>query len=161
MAKIERKFLAHMINATPGTEADTYERLGDDLEEFSAEMNANVEKTQNILGQTSIKITGYEKSGSVEPYYAEKGSKLFDFLQKIIDDDLTLDACKTDVVEVKLWEAASLDSTYPATKEEVYIEVASYGGDTTGYQIPFNVHYTGVKTKGTFNVSTKAFSPAV
>ena len=30
--------------------------------------------------------------------------------------------------------------------------------DTTGYQIPFNVHYTGVKTTGTFNVSTKTFT---
>ena len=33
-----------------------------------------------------------------------------------------------------------------------FLAVSSYGGDTTGYQIPFNVHYTGVKTKGTFDV---------
>ena len=26
--------------------------------------------------------------------------------------------------------------------------------------IPFNVHYTGVKTKGTFNVQTKTFTAA-
>lgn len=26
--------------------------------------------------------------------------------------------------------------------------------------IPFNVHYTGVKTKGTFDVSKKTFTPA-
>ena len=38
--------------------------------------------------------------------------------------------------------------------------IVSYGGDTTGYQIPFNVHYTGVKTKGTFNISTKTFTAA-
>lgn len=25
---------------------------------------------------------------------------------------------------------------------------------------PFNVHYTGVKTKGTFNISTKTFTAA-
>ena len=43
-------------------------------------------------------------------------------------------------------------------KEECYIEITSYGGDTTGYQIPFNVHYTGVKTKGTFNVESKTFT---
>ena len=35
MAKIERKYLAHYLNATPGAEAATYERLGSDLEEFS------------------------------------------------------------------------------------------------------------------------------
>ena len=45
-------------------------------------------------------------------------------------------------------------------REECYIEVSSYGGDTTGYQIPFNIHYTGAKTTGTFNPSTKAFTEA-
>ena len=45
-------------------------------------------------------------------------------------------------------------------REECYIEIVSYGGDTTGYQIPFNIHYTGVKTKGTFDVSKKTFTPA-
>lgn len=42
-------------------------------------------------------------------------------------------------------------------REACYIEVVSYGGDTTGYQIPFNVHYTGVKVKGKFDVNTKKF----
>ena len=45
-------------------------------------------------------------------------------------------------------------------REQVYVEVVSYGGDTTGYQIPFKVHYTGVKTKGTFNVTTRTFTEA-
>jgi hypothetical protein len=40
----------------------------------------------------------------------------------------------------------------------VYIEVNSYGGDTTGYQIPFTLHYTGNKVKGSFDVSTKVFT---
>ena len=47
-----------------------------------------------------------------------------------------------------------------AVREECYIEVISYGGDTTGYQIPFVVHYTGVKTKGIFDVKTKTFTAA-
>ena len=160
MEKIERMYLAHYLNGTPGTEADTYERLGEDLEDYSVELGAQVDKIKNILGKTSVKISSYEKSGSVEPFYAAKGSKLFDFLQKIIDEDLTLDKVKTDMVEVKLWETESPTSTYPAIKEEVYIEVVSYGGDTTGYQIPFNVHYTGKKEKGTFDVSKNTFAPA-
>ena len=93
------------------------------------------------------------------PYYAEKGDPLFEKLQAIIDGDLVLDDLKTDIVEVKLWESGT-SGTFPAVREECYVEVSSYGGDTTGYQIPFNVHYTGVKTKGTFNTSTKAFTPA-
>ena len=160
MAKIERKYLAHFINtAAPTAEAANYERLGQDLEEFSPELSAQVDKKKNILGETSVVISSYEKSASVEPYYAEKDSALFTRLQAIIDDQQVLDQLKTDVVEVKLWEQEE-DGSYPAIKEEAHIEVSSYGGDTTGYQIPFTLHFTGVRTKGTFNVTTKTFTPA-
>ena len=160
MAKIERKYLAHFINgAAVGETEAVYERLGKDLEEFSPELSAQVETKKNILGESSILISGYEKTGKVEPYYAESGSKLFERLQDIIDNARVLDELKTDVVEVKLWDAKD-GSAYPATREEVYLEVTSYGGDTTGYQIPFTLHFTGNKVKGTFDVSTKTFTAA-
>ena len=141
--KIQRKYMAHYLNAhfaSDSTDKDDYIRLGKDLEEYSPELSANVEKKSNILGQTSVTIDSYQKQGEVSPYYAEEG------------DDL-----KTDIVEVKLWDKDSAGA-YPAVKEECYIEIVSYGGDTTGYQIPFNVHYTGVKSKGTFNPATNTFT---
>ena len=151
MAKIERKYMAHFLQV-----GEEYVRLGKDLEEFSPELSAQVEKTKNILGQTSVSIVGYEKSGAVEPYFAESGDPLFEKLQAIIDGDLVLDDCKAAMVEVKLWDG---DGTqFPAIREECFIEVTSYGGDTQGYQIPFTVHYTGVKEKGTFDVSQKTFT---
>ena len=156
MAKIERKYLAHYINTAEGEQA-VYERMGKDLEEFSPELSAQVDTKKNILGESSVVISGYEKTGSVEPYYAEEGSGLFARLQGIIDDALVLDRLKTDVVEVKLWESVE-GGAYPAVKETAYIEVNSYGGDTTGYQIPFTLHYTGEKVKGTFDVATKTFT---
>lgn len=158
MAKIERKYLAHYINSANEGEA-AYVRLGKDLEEYSPELAADVQKKKNILGETSVLVASYEKSGTVEPYYAEAGDPLFTRLQAIIDGALVLDGCNTDVVEVKLWETAAAGA-YPATREKAVIEVTSYGGDNTGYQIPFNVHYTGEKEQGTFNVSTKTFTPA-
>ena len=159
MAKIERKYMAHFINAAKNGEEAVYERLGQDLEEFAPEMSAQVETKKNILGESSILISGYEKTAAVEPFYAQAGSALFGRLQEIIDGDLVLDALKADVVDVKLWEANE-SGAYPAVKEAVYIEVTSYGGDTTGYQIPFTIHYTGEKVKGTFDVSTKTFTAA-
>ena len=158
--KIQRKYMAHYLNAhfaSDSTGKDDYIRLGKDLEEYSPELSANVEKKSNIMGETSVTIDSYQKQGEVAPYYAEKDDPLFTKLQAIIDGDLVLDDLKTDIVEVKLWETES-SGAYPAVKEECYVEVSSYGGDTTGYQIPFNVHYTGVKTTGTFNVSTKTFT---
>lgn len=160
MAKIERKYLAHFINAAElNAETPAYERLGKDLEEFSPELSAQVETKKNILGQTSVVISGYEKTGAVEPYYAEAGTALFERLQDIIDESRVLEDVKTDVVEVKLWEQDE-NGAYPAVREECYIEVTSYGGDTTGYQIPFKVHFTGNKVKGTFDVATKTFTEA-
>lgn len=154
--KIERKYMAHFLNAAFGGETANYCRLGADLEEYAPELTANVEKKSNILGQTSVVIDSYQKQGEVAPYYAEEGDALFLKLQAIIDGDLVLDDLKTDIVEVKLWGEGT-EGAYPAVKEEAYVEIVSYGGDTTGYQIPFNVHYTGVKTAGTFNPATKAF----
>lgn len=150
--KIERKYLAHYILCGEGV----YVRLGKDLEEFSPELSAQVEKSKNILGETSVAISGYEKTGAVEPYFAEKGDPLFEKLQAIIDGDLVLEDLKTSVVEVKLWEEQ--ENGFPAVEEEAYIEVTGYGGDTAGYQIPFTLHYTGVKKKGTFNPDTKTFT---
>ena len=158
MAKIQRKYLAHFINTAESGEA-AYERLGKDLEEFSPEMSAQVDTKKNILGETSVIISSYEKTGTVEPYYAEEGTGLFTRLQAIIDGAQVLDQLKTDVVEVKLWEQAE-GGKYPAIREEAYIEVTSYGGDTTGYQIPFKVHFTGNKTAGTFDVASRTFTAA-
>ena len=161
LGKIKRKFMAHFINAAlPSASAAVYVRLGDDLEEFNVEMNANVETKNNILGETSVNLDSYQPQASAEPYYAVVGDPLFERLQEIIDKRLTLDDLKTSVVEVHLWDEGETSGTYVAYKEDVIIEVSSYGGDTTGYQIPFNVHYTGVKTKGTFDPATKKFTQA-
>ena len=156
MGKIERKYLAHFINTAENGEA-VYERLGKDLEEFSPELAAQVDTKRNILGETAIVISGYEKTGAVEPFYAEEGSGLFQRLQNIVDGNLVLDQLKTDVVEVKLWKSED-GTSYPAIREEAYIEVVSYGGDTTGYQIPFKLHFTGEKQKGSFDVASRTFT---
>ena len=156
MAKIERKFLAHFVNASKDEQPE-YERLGKDLEEFSAEISAQVESKKNILGQTAVAVTGYEKTAAVEPYYAEADSKLFARLQDIIDRGLVLEDVKTDVVEVKLWEPDQ-EGAYPAVKEAAYIGITSYGGDTAGYKIAFTLHFTGEKVMGRFNPATKTFT---
>ena len=159
MAKIERKYLAHFIN-TAGNGTAVYERLGKDLEEFRPKLAAQVNTKKNILGETTVLISGYEKTARVEPYYAEANSALFERLQDIIENDRVMDALKTDVVEVKLWEPAE-NNVYPAIREEAYIEIVNYGGDTTGYQISFVLHFIGNKVKGTFHVTDKTFTADV
>lgn len=154
--KIKRKFMAHYVDSSSAS-TPAYVRLGKDLEEYTTEMSANVNTTKNILGETSTFIDSYEKSASVEPYYAVVGDPLFTRLQAIIDEGKTLDDLNTTVVEVHLWEDAT-SGKYKAYRENAVIEVTSYGGDTTGYQIPFNLHYIGERTAGTFDVTAKTFT---
>lgn len=156
--KIKRQFMANFIDAAlPSAAKPEYVRLGADLEEYSVELNANVTPKNNILGETSVILDSYQPQASVKPYYAEAGSPLFTRLQGIVDDRQTLDELKTSVVEVHLWETPTTGK-YVAYREGAVIEVVSYGGDTTGYQIPFNLHHTGGRVKGTFDLTTKTFT---
>ena len=158
--KIKRKWMANFIDsALPSTDKAVYVRLGADLEEYNVEMNANVDTKNNILGETSVTLDSYQPQAAVEPYYAVVGDAMFERLQRIVDERQTLDDLKTSVVEVHLWEEdTETAGSYAAYKEDAIIEVSSYGGDTTGYQIPFNVHHTGNRVKGLFALATKEFT---
>lgn len=161
IGKIKRKFMANYINAaTPPSVTAKFVRLGEDLEEYSIEMNANVETKNNILGNTSVTLDSYQPQASVEPFYATIGDPLFERLQAIIDERQSLDDLKSEVLEVHLWEEDA-EGEYISYKEDVIIEVSSYGGDTTGYQIPFNLHHLGNRQKGTFDLATKTFTANV
>lgn len=159
MAKIKRELFKTFINCAKTGEAK-YEVLGQDLEEFNVEMGANVVKQPNILGENSVSIDRYEKTASVEPYKADSGTPLFEYLKEIIDEEKTLDDLNTDVVMVDVFGTAT-SGAYPAYKEDVVVEVKSYGGNTEAFQIPFDLHFTGKRTKGTFNPTTKAFTASV
>lgn len=156
--KIKRMWMAHYINSALTSSAEAaWVRLGSDLEEYNVEMNANVETKNNIIGETSVTLDSYQPQASVEPYYAKVGEPLFERLQKIVDERQTLDELQAEVLEVHLWEEPTSGS-FVAYKEDVIIEVSSYGGDTTGYQIPFNIHHIGNRVKGTFVAATKTFA---
>lgn len=158
--KIKRRFMAHFINsAAPGTASPAYVRLGKDLEKYEVTLNASVNSKENINGETSVLLDSYKPQASVDPYYAEIGDPLFERLQKIIDERQTLDDLRTQTVEVHLWDD-DVSGKYAAYREDAIIEVSSYGGDTTGYQIPFSIHTTGNRVKGTFDLTTKTFTAA-
>nr|DAL61363.1 MAG TPA_asm: hypothetical protein [Caudoviricetes sp.] len=159
--KIDRKYMAHFLDAGSlcGGLTPKYERLGKDLEEYNIELNPDTETSKNILGETTFKHNGYEASSEADPFYAETDSDLFKALQKIVDERLKDDNLKTKVVEVHLWTEET-SGAYEAYQQECYVVPTSYGGDTSGYQIPFTVNYVGERVKGTFNPTTKAFTAA-
>lgn len=157
--KIDRKYMAHYIDAGSlcrGTALE-YERLGKDLEEYNVELNPDTETSKNILGESTFKHNGYEVSSDADPFYADTTSNLFTALQKIVDERLKDDNLKTKAVEVHLWiETAT--GKYEAYQQECYVVPTSYGGDTSGYQIPFTVNYVGERVKGEFDIASGSFT---
>lgn len=161
----ERKYLAHLIDAAFDTtyQATNYVRLGKDLEEYTVELNPEVETKRNILGENAVYITGYEASTDVDPFYYEYNEELSQKVWDIAQQRLTGDACKTSTVDVLL--SPDVDENgkphvIEAWREDCIIVPQSYGGDTTGIQIPFAIHRISNRVKGTFDMDTLKFTEA-
>ena len=148
--RMQRKLMAHYIDSTFGGTTASWYRLGKDLEEYNVEMNPDIEQSKNIIGENTFTHNGYEVSADAEPFYAREGDPLFEQLQTIVDTQAQYEGCKTSVLDVHSWEPGTTSGTYKAYKQDVYVVPTSYGGDTSGYQIPFTVYYSGAKTPGYF-----------
>lgn len=155
--KIDRRYMAHFLNAAFDSSTESWVRLGKDLEEYNVELNPDTETGKNILGESTFKHNGYEASSEADPFYAEVGDPLFEQLQHIIDTRAKDDTCKTSALEVHLWDGDE-STGYVAWKQDCYVVPSSYGGDTSGYQIPFTVSYVGERVKGTYLPSTGKFT---
>ncbi len=155
MAKIERKYLAHYIDAAFSAESPNYIRLGKDLEEYVEELNPDVEIQKNILGEQNVQHNGYEVQSEVDPFYAYADDPLFERLAKIANERLTGDDCMTTKVDVLLDDKGNCTWAY---KEDIWVIPNSIGGDTGGVQIPFTVYNAGNRVKGTFDLKTKKFT---
>lgn len=155
MSKIERKYLAHFIDASFGGETPNFVRLGKDLEEFIEELNPDVEVKKNILGEQNVVHNGYEVQSEVDPFYAYTGDPLYEQLALIANERKTGDDCKTTKVDVLLKEDGSVEWAY---REDVYVVPNSVGGDTSGVQIPFTVYNAGNRVAGTWDTKTKTFT---
>lgn len=161
--KIERKYMGHFIDTNFNTAATTpsWYRLGEDLEEYNVDLNPDTELVKNILGNTRFDHKGYEPSADADPFYARSGDDLFTKLQTIVDERHTGDQCKTWTLEVHLWDPGTTSGTYKAYRQAAYVVPTSYGGDTSGYQIPFTVNYVGDRKSGYFAPATGTFTPDI
>lgn len=161
---IERKYLAHYIDAAFSTSTPTYVRIGKNLEEYNEELNPDVEVTKNILGEQSVQHSGYEVQSDVDPfYYEDYDDTLSNKIMDLANTRATGDKCKTTMVDVLLKPGLTEDAAPIAVwayREDVYLIPNSVGGDTSGIQTPFTVYKAGNRVKGTWDVSKKTFTPS-
>ncbi len=154
--KIPRKLLMHFVNV--GTESEPeWERYGKGIEELTREMNNNVESKTDITGETDVEVTKGNQTSSVSPFKARKESKLFQKLYKIYTDDLELDDVVMEFLDVFISDEIS-EGVYSAIKQKGAIDLKSFGGPTSGIEMPFDINFLGEKEKGNFTASTKTYA---
>ncbi len=156
MGKIERKYLAHYLDASFNGTTTNYVRLGKDLESYAEELNPQVDVSKNILGEQNVVHQGYEVQSEVSPFYAEEGDPLWEKLANIANNRTTGDGCMSTRVECLISASGSVEWAF---REDVYVVPQSLGGDTSGVQIPFTVYNTGNRVAGSFNINTRTFTP--
>ena len=83
---------------------------------------------------------------SADPFYADPTSKLYPKIKEIAFDRLKGAACKTLMLEVIVEDTAA--TKHLAYVQEVMVKPQSYGGDTAGVNIPFDITDDGARTKG-------------
>jgi len=159
MAEMREK-LMHFFNiGTDGTAK--YALLGDGITSLTEEFNPESDTKQYIHqsnGTTSIK--SYTPSISVEKEYIKD-----DDLQAWMDQKIKVlpvgTEAQSDYVRVNIMETPTSDGEYPAVKRKCAYQFDSIGGDA-GSELVNSMTLGGIGDgiQGTFNVSTKTFTPS-
>lgn len=161
MAKLARKAYATYLDATfGGKDSPNWYLVGKDIEDMSVELNPDTESKENILGETSVSDNGYTPSVSADPYYANPNDSIYPKIKSIAMERLKGDDCKTQILEVIIEDTSS--TSHEAYIEDVIVKPQSYGGDTSGFAIPFDVLFDGNRKKGTVTITdgVPTFTPA-
>lgn len=139
------------------SETPEWELIGDKIEDLSLAMNPNVETVTDITGATTTTLDKYEVQSSVSPMKAKRESKLAARLYDIVKYEKVLSDVEMNFLCVNVFDATG-EGVYVAWVQKGVVAVQSFGGDTKGLDIPFNIHWIGKKTHGTFTAATKTFT---
>lgn len=124
-----------------------WEVLGVDNDDLSKELNPDVETGKNVIGEATFKHSGYQPEVSVDPYYADTDSPLYDKLLKAAMEELFGEEdIKGFFVEAHFTDATPTTLTGEGFKRAAWIVPQSDGGDTGGLGIPFKTNPVGPMT---------------
>lgn len=65
-----------------------WEALGKDNDDLSKELNPDTETSQNVLGETNFKHSGYTPEIGLDPYYIDPSRKMYDHLREVALEEL-------------------------------------------------------------------------
>lgn len=156
--KAKRKDFATFFKVAGAT--PNYELIGKGIEDSSIKQGAKVDTKTDITGNTETTLSGYEKTTDLDPIYVEGGVKFAEYLDDIEENEKILDDVVGTFLVVKMYKTTA-ESKYVAYEQRAVVEVTSFGGDTKGVNTPCTLHWIGSRTYGTFDPTTKTFTPNV
>lgn len=138
---------------------DDWAILGKGNSELSVTMGGSFEQTKDVTGEVSVKDTGYQPQASVATYYADPDDTFYEALKDMALNRKSGDDAKAEYLETLIEDTS--DPTHAAWTENCRIEIVSYGGDTSGLQIAFNIWPDGERKEGTvaFTGKKPTFTP--
>lgn len=136
---------AHRLYVKAGTKP--YYLVGKGVDDMSVEMGGSFETKTDVTGETTVEDNGYQPNVSVEPYYANPEDDIYDFLKDLALNRKSGDDARATYLEVLIEDTSA--QTHEAWEENCKIEIASYGGDTSGFQIAYNIYPDGDRKQGT------------
>lgn len=145
--KLKRSAYLLYIDSTFGGSTPEWFLIGKDTDELSTELNPDVSQVKNILDETSVQDNGYEPTIDVSAFYANPEDSIYPKVEDITMNRKTGDECRTKVLEVIIKDTS--DTDHSAWVQDAIVKPTSYGGDTSGFQIPFTVYFDGTRTEGT------------
>ncbi len=159
MKKVIRYMMADYLN-TGGKDAEEYSLMGSGFTALDENPSPKVDKTPYISDRSaSGSITGYENHFAFDTQLIADDAAI-EYLYSIGRDQKVGEDAETDYVRVDLYKQAS-GGAYPARKFRVAVEVTGVtGAGTEIMRVAGNLHQVGDFVEGTFDTSTKKFTPA-
>lgn len=159
--KAKRNSYKIFMNVSETNTSKEWEIIGKDIEELSRELNNEVNSITNILGETSTEVTKGNQVTTCDPIKLRDDSKASKILYNIYKNDLELSEVEKEFLEVNTsMPVSGNEGEYEAFTQLGAIDLKSWGGDKSGINSPFDINWIGAKTHGTFNPTTKTFTPA-
>lgn len=155
--KVKRSQFKTFLNTTP-LAAATYKLIGDGVS--TGTINYNPETSTETYIHEDSATTNLEKYAPNMPVEmtAVNGDDVFEFVDNLRKTRAVLDAAKTDIVNVWLYETPTAGA-YPAEKQNVSIQVDSFGGDGgVSAKLNYTINYLGDRINGTYNPTTNVFT---
>lgn len=157
--KAKRSQFMAFLNTTPGTETETWSRMGKGITGQTVAYNPQV-NTETYINEDSAtsNVDSYQVSIPT-PQTVYAGDPCFDFVNELRKKRATGDDCKTQILLVNAFETPATEGSYSAEKSECTIQIDDFGGDAGGsLVINYTVNLNGDPVQGTFETTSQKFT---